>query len=353
MTQALIFFHGLMAAASLTSLVFLYRSRATRPVERSILISVVFISLIFLLSSLYPVDGFGRIQLLAWGVFLYLPTYLLASVLILYKKNRTYVSVLAVFILIILGVAVDAFLIEPNQLEITRITIQSSKIERPYKVVFLADLQTDSPGPAEERALALASEEKADLILFSGDYIQLQSLGEYQNAISELNRILVEAQLTPRLGAYAVKGNIDWNNWKDIFEDSGIQVLESTTILEIESLVITALSREDSGNVNLSISGSDSFHLVLGHSPNYSLGEIEADLLLAGHTHGGQFQLPGIGPLITISAVPNKWASGLTEIQPGRFLLVSRGIGLEHGNAPRMRFLCRPEIIMINLEPVQ
>ena len=91
--------------------------------------------------------------------------------------------------------------------------------------------------------------------------------------------------------------------------------------------------------------------MVLGHSPNFSLGDINADLLLAGHTHGGQVRLPGIGPILTLSAVPRDWASGLTEIQPGRNLLVSRGIGLERGNAPRMRFLCRPELIVISLEP--
>ena len=82
-------------------------------------------------------------------------------------------------------------------------------------------------------------------------------------------------------------------------------------------------------------------------------GEIDADLLLAGHTHGGQVQLPGIGPLLTLYGVPRDWASGLTEIHPGQYLLVSRGIGLERGNAPRLRFLCRPELIVIYLEPAQ
>jgi len=166
-----------------------------------------------------------------------------------------------------------------------------------------------------------------------------------------LNQILIDAQLTPRLGAYAIQGNVDRSNWKDIFLNTGIRVLNSTTELQLESLYITALSMEDSANSSFSVQGTDNFHLVLGHSPNFSLGEITADLLLAGHTHGGQVQLPGIGPLITISAVPRSWASGLTEIHPGRYLLVSRGIGLERGNAPRMRFLCRPEIVVINLEP--
>jgi len=91
----------------------------------------------------------------------------------------------------------------------------------------------------------------------------------------------------------------------------------------------------------------------MGHSPNFSLGEIDADLLLAGHTHGGQVQLPGIGPLLTLSLVPRSWASGLTEISPDQYLLVSRGIGLERGNAPQLRFNCRPELVILDLIPIR
>jgi len=353
MSQALIFFHGLMIAASLVFLYILFRSKETRAVERSILLGISYICVIFIVGSLYPIDGFARIQLLAWGVFFYLPVFLLGNIYIIFRQHRIFALVLCAAVLIILGIAVDAFLIEPNQLETTRITIQSSKLDRPYKIVFLADIQTDSPGEYETRVLELASSEKPDLILFGGDYIHLHDLDEYERAIPEMNRVLRDAQLDPNFGAIAIQGNVDWNNWKEIFKDTGIQVLESTETQEIESISLTTLSMIDSGNDRLVIDGLDNFHLVLGHSPNYSLGKIEADLLLAGHTHGGQFQLPGIGPLITLSAVPREWASGLTEIHPERYLLVSRGIGMERGFAPRLRFLCRPEIIVLNLEPVQ
>jgi predicted MPP superfamily phosphohydrolase len=78
---------------------------------------------------------------------------------------------------------------------------------------------------------------------------------------------------------------------------------------------------------------------------------VEADLLIAGHTHGGQVRLPGIGPLITLSRVRRSWAAGLTDIGRGRQLLVSRGIGMERGRAPRLRFLCRPELVVLELAP--
>ena len=233
-----------------------------------------------------------------------------------------------------------------------RITINSEKIKEPFKVVLLADIQTDAPGSAEARIFSITAEENPDLLLFSGDYIQLTDPGDYQKAIIVLQEILKNFNLNPPLGAFAIQGNVDKNGWKQIFVDSHILAIDSTRTLDLDHLVLTALGMEDAGNTSLSLAGSEKFQIVLGHSPNYSLGIIEADLLLAGHTHGGQVQLPGLGPILTLSGVPRDWASGLTEVQAGQYLLVSRGIGLERGNAPRLRFLCRPELIVISIEPV-
>jgi hypothetical protein len=96
---------------------------------------------------------------------------------------------------------------------------------------------------------------------------------------------------------------------------------------------------------------SERFHIVLGHSPNFALGRVDADLLVAGHTHGGQVRLPWIGPLMTLSAVPRAWAAGTTRLDSGRTLVVSRGVGMERGDAPRLRFLCRPEIVIVEIVP--
>ncbi len=345
MIQGLFFYHGLMIIVSGASLLLYSRLKDHRPVERSILLGIFNLCVIFLGALLYPLDGFGRFQLLTWGLFLYFPLFLLGNVLMIFKQARIFAYFLASVIFCILAIAGDAFLFEPNLLEITRITIYSDKIIEPIKIVFLADIQTDSPGPVEARIFALAAEENPDLVLLVGDYIQLADPEQYAEAIMTLQLILRDSSLSPALGAFAVQGNVDKNGWEQIFEKSAVHPLDSTRTFEFDSLVLTGLSMEDAGNINLFISGTKKFHIILGHSPNYSLGEIDADLLLAGHTHGGQVQFPGIGPLLTLSAVPREWASGLTEIHPGRDLLVSRGIGLERGNAPRMRFLCRPELL--------
>jgi len=92
----------------------------------------------------------------------------------------------------------------------------------------------------------------------------------------------------------------------------------------------------------------------VGHSPDFALGDVRANLLLAGHTHGGQVQLPFIGPLLTVSRVPRRWASGVTHLaDDNKALIVSNGVGMERRHAPRIRFLCPPEVIIIELVPTR
>ena len=93
-------------------------------------------------------------------------------------------------------------------------------------------------------------------------------------------------------------------------------------------------------------------HIVVGHAPDFALGSVDADLLLAGHTHGGQVQIPFFGPIYTFSSVPRTWGGGgLHSLSGDRVLYVSRGTGMERADAPRLRFNCRPELTVLELVP--
>ena len=353
MTQALILYNSLLVLTTFGLVVFLNRVKTERTIERTFLLGIIQVSALSLAAILYPIDGFGRLQLLAWGVFLYFPLFLIGSGVILINISRSFVFILLALVLTIFTIGVDAFLIEPQRIEVTHSTIYSSKLDQPIKVAVLADIQTNNPGPYETRVLGLTAAENPDLVLLAGDYLQIWDQEKYDAAVNDLNKIFIDAGLEPSLGIYAVRGNVDHTEWNLIFRDLDVHTFSNTESLDIGALTLTGVSWLDSENPNLIIPGSQKFHLVLGHSPNFSLGEINADLLLAGHTHGGQVQLPGIGPLLTLSLVPRSWASGLTEISPGQYLMVSRGIGLELGFAPRMRFLCRPELVILDLKPAR
>ena len=351
MDRTFLIYHLIAILSSSVAALFLYRMKEQRSVMRTMLLGIIVLFGLALTAIFFPVDGFARVQLLAWGAFLYFPIFLLMGILFFWDHNRRLAVGLAVLFLITLLIAGDSFLIEPHWLKTTRIEIRSSKIDQPLTVAVLADIQTDSPGDYEKNVLEIVEGSNPDLILLAGDYIQVRDLEGYQRESKALNQIFQEGGLSPRLGIYAVRGNVDWNIWNEIFMGLDVKTFEETETLDLGPVVLTGLGWLDSADSAFQVRGEGKYHIVLGHSPNYSLGEIEGDLLLAGHTHGGQVQLPGIGPLLTLSTVPRKWASGLTEIHPGKFLLVSNGIGLERGNAPRMRFLCRPEVILISLLP--
>lgn len=72
------------------------------------------------------------------------------------------------------------------------------------------------------------------------------------------------------------------------------------------------------------------------------------DLVVAGHTHGGQVRAPIIGALVNNSALPNRYSRGLFRLGDGWFH-ISAGLGTSK-YAP-FRFLCRPEATMLELTP--
>ena len=90
------------------------------------------------------------------------------------------------------------------------------------------------------------------------------------------------------------------------------------------------------------------FALGLVHCPNVvSEWVLEGfDLVLAGHTHGGQVRVPGIGALVTNSSLPAALAAGLHAVGHS-WLHVSRGLGTSHYS--RIRFWCPPEVSLLEV----
>lgn len=92
------------------------------------------------------------------------------------------------------------------------------------------------------------------------------------------------------------------------------------------------------------------FGLAVVHSPDPAaeLVALGYDLVVAGHTHGGQIRLPLVGALVTNCSIPTRLARGLSRLGPG-YLHVSAGLGTSK-YAP-FRFLCRPEATLLELRP--
>ncbi len=297
------------------------------------------------------IGAFYVLTLGSWLLFAYCPALFLAVAVAWRSKHRPIAIGAAIVAGMFTVVGVDAFVVEPSWCETRTYTIPTGKLEQPLRIALLADVQTEDVGGYERRVLQRVMDAEPDLILFAGDYVQCKTPQRQQAVIRELHDALVGTGIEAPLGVHAVQGNIDGDGWQRIFSGIRSSTVSTSRTSDLGPLVLTTLSWEDSRNGTGRIPRQDKFHVVVGHAPDYALTDPPADLLLAGHVHGGQVQLPWVGPLITFTRVPRAWASGLTELPGGNHLLVSRGIGGERGEAPRLRFLCRPELAIIDLLP--
>ena len=95
----------------------------------------------------------------------------------------------------------------------------------------------------------------------------------------------------------------------------------------------------------------DAFRVLLYHSPELIrvAPRFGIDLYLCGHTHGGQVRLPIYGALLTSSELGKQFDMGYYQVEDTH-LYVSRGIGMEGLGAPRVRFLCPPEITLFSIQ---
>ncbi len=308
----------------------------------------------FLTIALSMSHSFFAMRLACYGLFLHLPILLLAGTVFLWRRSRSIAVFTSLTSLVILAIAIDAFWIEPVWLEETHRTLSCERISRPLRIAIVADIQTDTFGDYQRDAIDRCLQAQPDLILLAGDYVQLQDLEQWESVRTAFQAYLREVDFSAPMGVYAVQGNTDHDQWESLFEGLAIERLPNTQVIHLDTLDISALSVGDSfaWNLQLARPTPEKFHLVLGHAPDFARSrDVDADLLVAGHTHGGQIRIPGFGVLMTASSIPRAWASGLTQLAADKWLIVSRGIGMERGYAPRLRFFCRPELAIVDLQP--
>lgn len=304
------------------------------------------------LAVLLASSVFGILRLLTDLIFLAVPAFLvLGSRSVEPKWARRTARIAA---LLLGGAGLWSTQIEPHWLEVTPHRIESRKLERAVRLVVVSDLQTDRWGAFQARVVDEIVRQKPDIVLMTGDYVQVGGAAR-RHVVESLRRALADSSLRPVYGVHAVGGDVEVAGWEADFRGTVVETYPSTTRFETAGITFTALEARDSRHRAPSglgpVQPSERFHIAFGHAPDFALAAPPADLMLAGHVHGGQVRLPLWGPLLTFSAVPRDWAVGRTDFVDGRTLIVSRGLGMERGQAPRVRFLCRPELVVIDLVP--
>jgi predicted MPP superfamily phosphohydrolase len=251
---------------------------------------------------------------------------------------------------------VYGFTVEPTWIEVTRVEVALVHLPSgspTVRVVHVSDLHVDDT-PGNEQALpALVAAERPDLIVFTGDSL---------NAIEGRDRFLACLERLAALAPlYAVKGNWDVIQFADhrVLEDSRARLLDGDVVdVEVKGvrLALAGLrfGREREVGRVLERLPRDRPVVWLHHTPDLilELADAGVDLVLAGHTHGGQVRLPLYGALLTLARHGKRFEAGLYREQ-GTWLYVNRGLGMEGGHAPRVRFLCRPEVTVLDLVPAR
>lgn len=253
------------------------------------------------------------------------------------------------------AIAIYALFVEPYRIETTRHELAFAKIRpaaAPIRVAHLSDLQTSFYGPRERAVAPIVNGFGPDLVVMTGDYL-VPGLKD-DDQIASARRVLRD--IAPAAGFFAVDGDSEEETHRtELFEGvPGLRYLknesEKTTIRGTDVWVVGLTRRDPDFEKAFANVPADAFTILLHHSPDVALllGERKPDLVLAGHTHGGQIVVPGVGALLTLTELPRRYASGLFR-DFGTTMYVNRGIGLEGRFAPQVRLFCRPEVALFDL----
>ncbi len=318
----------------------------------------------------FRLSWFGGAQLAWLDLAIVVPCCAVAALVCRARGRAVSPSALAVALvgLVMIPIAIQAWFITPFDLVLEQVDVPLTPRHGgtgPLRVAVLADMQTTTIGDLERDAVARLMAESPDIILVPGDLYQ-GPVQEFERHLPAF-RALLKTLHAPG-GVWAVMGNADYKaGVPRLLEGTGIRLLEDEVVrFSVGDRDVALLGMSDWAD--LSREGwqytptiverfanrppSDEIRLMLCHRPGWVLTLPETshiDLTVAGHTHGGQIALPFLGPLLVLSRLPNSvCAGGLSEVN-GQQLYISRGLGMERLQAPRVRFGVKPEVTLLTL----
>jgi uncharacterized protein len=262
-------------------------------------------------------------------------------------------TVLALAMVGLLCMAYARF-VEPYWIVVTHVTLPTAKLapdSARFRIVHISDLHSDPTPRLETRLPRIIADQKPDLIVFTGDAVNSpEALPVSRECLKQV------AETAP---TYAVQGN--WEAWynpvKDGFSGTGVHELNGEPAETRAGNSRVWICGVSAGHENLLASTlrkapTDALTIFLYHYPDEAdaVSKAGIDLYCAGHTHGGQVSLPWYGALVTLSKYGKKYEAGLYRVGK-TWLYVNRGIGMEGGHAPRVRFWSRPEVTVIDFVP--
>lgn len=231
------------------------------------------------------------------------------------------------------------------------------------RILHLSDFHLSEYVPLSfiERTIDLSLRQRPDLICLTGDFVT-----HFCADPDAYGRVL--RKLSAAAPTLASLGNHDGGSWAEAYggyadtspirtmlAQSGIRCLQNeSSVIETKLGTIRCTGLGDLWAEELDAATAfhgiaptePIYHIVLSHNPDTKtdLQPFRWDLMLSGHTHGGQLWIPFFGaPLAPVR--DQRYVRGLHHWQ-NRWLHITRGVGNLHG----LRFNCRPEVSVLTLQ---
>lgn len=261
-----------------------------------------------------------------------------------------------------LALAAAMLTVETDRLEVHRATIRLASLPEgaTVRVAHLSDPQRIGISRRDLRAAEAVAEFDPDFVAVTGDLIAGAATPETR---AQARAWL--AGLRSRHPRFVVSGDSD-PDFASIVEGlEGVVYLRNFGVdLDVRGAPIHVagvenFDRPQRPDVALAKAPPGATTILLSHNPDTFVSgkRWRAHLGLAGHTHGGQVQLPGIGALVTFTWLGARYSDGVfTDLEPsgGRdwhvdAMSVCAGLGMEGGYAPRVRLLRPPQVMLLTL----
>ncbi len=214
-----------------------------------------------------------------------------------------------------------------------------------FRILHLSDLHCDMSKRAMDRVCDLVRNLSYDIAVLTGDF-RGKTFGPFDACLDALQPVVA----TLRAPIYGVLGNHDTIRMLPALEDLGIRMLMNESVdirrgadrIHLAGIDDAHFYRVDNIEKAAEDIPDGSFSILLSHTPEIYRQAAHAgfDVLLAGHTHGGQICLPGGIPITLDSVLPRAYGSGAWSYE-GMAGYTSVGAG---SSVVAVRLNCPPEI---------
>jgi len=286
-------------------------------------------------------------------------------------RHKKTTLALSIFLILSSLTIIYGSFVEPKLLVVNKQEIDLPSITKPIKIAFVADLQV---GPYRktawvEKIVQKIIELKPDIIILGGDHINNGgTLDDETQYLAPLKKLTTSAP------TFAIHGNHEYGIGDDLaiaFVNKRLPDVSGDVEKALSNMNIDYLTNElhllSINNQKIYLFGGDSAFsqklnfsklknrnpeiptVAILHEPTsiYTAAGYNFNLILFGHTHGGQIRLPFFGPIGRADSVtPAKWYKGWCEYNETKFFVTS-GVG-ETG--VRSRLFNPPEIVLLTIK---